>query len=63
MVRRAVEAKINAKGNGRPGRVLGTTIEADLRAISMNASNVLMRRVRYTLFAGLVFNFSNIFCD
>jgi hypothetical protein len=64
VVRRAIKTKIYSKRHGCPCRIILPTIKAYLGFRTLSAIVHKERsEVFPTLFAGLVFSFSNIFCD
>jgi hypothetical protein len=66
MIRGAIEAQIDAKGNGRPCRVLCAAIETYLfRAVRMGDCRLSVWRARAprTLFADFAFSLAKMFWD
>jgi len=59
----AIEAQIDAQGDGRPGRVLLAAVEADLGAVSMCRQSRRADTGRLALFAGFDLSFSKILSD
>ena len=62
MIRRAIETEVDTKGNGGPGWILRAAVKAYLLKLSLDIRGPHAAMDR-TLFAGLLFSFSKIFCD
>jgi hypothetical protein len=61
MVRRAVQAQVDAKGDGAPCRVLCAAIETYLGFMSTSIHRP--SAFELTLFAGFCFSLVKMFCD
>ena len=63
MVRGAIETKVDTKRDRRPGWIFGAAVKTYLSTLSVGIGKLIMLWKMHTLFAGLVFSFSKIFCD